>query len=134
MHAFGISGIMADVGREEVKERSNDISGGAQAGGGSGYDRPSIKERPSWLSEAWIQMLVGNNLGEEGHSYNRANHMKLCTGIVEDVLDFTNADQDKTSSRFKEVHLWQTPPEILYSIPIDIRTSWNKFHALKQCY
>ena len=58
--------------------------------------------------------------------------MKLWTGIVEEALDLTNAYQSKSSSRVKEGHLWQTLPEILYSMPIYIGTSWKKFHALKQ--
>ena len=57
--------------------------------------------------------------------------MKLWTGIVEEALDLTHADKDKKSSRVKGGNLWQTLPEILYSIPIDIRTSWKKTHALK---
>ena len=32
MHAFGISGIMSDVGGEEGEEEINDVSGKAQAG------------------------------------------------------------------------------------------------------
>ena len=58
--------------------------------------------------------------------------MKLRTGIVEEALALTDTNQAKASIRVKEVHLWQTPPEILYPMPIDIRTSWKKFHALKQ--
>ena len=83
MHAFGISGIGADVGREEGGEGSNDVSVEAQACEGGGDDIPISKEGPSWQSESWLQMLVGKNLGKEGHSDNHSNNMKLRTGIVE---------------------------------------------------
>ena len=76
-------------------------------------------------------MPAGENLGEEGRAYHRAKNMKLWTGIFEESLALTNDDQFKAPSRVQEVHFWKTPPEILYSMPIEIRTSWNKFHALK---
>ena len=106
MHAFGRSGIVTDVCREEGEERSNDVSVESEAGEGGGDDRPSGEEGPSCQSEAWIHMLVGKNLVEEGHAYNRAKNMKLQTGIVEEALDLTDANQAKYSSRVKEVHLW----------------------------
>ena len=58
--------------------------------------------------------------------------MKLRTGIFEEALALTNANQAKASSRFKEGYLYQIPPEVLYSIPIGIRKSWKKFHALEK--
>ena len=79
MHAFGISGIVEDVGREEGKERINYLYGKAQAGEGGCDDRPSSKELPSWRREYWLQMLVGKDLNEEGRAYNRVNNMKLWT-------------------------------------------------------
>ena len=134
MHAFVISVIGADVGREEGEKGRNDVSGKAQADERGGDDRPSSEEGPSLRSEAWLQMIVGKKLGEEGHAYHRSKNMKLRTGFVEEALDLTEADQAKASSRVKEGHLWKILPEILYSMPIDIRTSWKKYHGLKQFY
>ena len=79
-------------------------------------------------------MLAGNNLGKEGHVYHHAKNMKLRTGIVEEALAHNNANQDKSSIHVKEGHLWKTRPEILHSMPIDIRTSWKKSHALKNSF
>ena len=70
MHAFGISDIVADVGREEDEERFNDVFGKSQAGEVSVDNIPNSEEGPSYRSEACIQMPVGENLGDEGHDYN----------------------------------------------------------------
>ena len=51
-------------------------------------------------------MLVGKNLGKEGHDYHREKNIKLRTGIVGEELTLTDADQAKSSSRVKEGHLW----------------------------
>ena len=48
------------------------------------------------------QKLVEKNLGEEGHAYHHAKNIKLRTGIVEEALALTDADQAKASSRVKE--------------------------------
>ena len=47
-------------------------------------------------------MLVGKNLVEEGHAYNRAKNMKLQTGIVEEALDLTDANQSTRHDIFKD--------------------------------
>ena len=106
MHAFGISGIGADVGRELGEEGINDVSGKSKAGERGGDNRPSSEEGPSWRSEAWLRMLVGKNLGKEGHDYHREKNIKLRTGIVGEELALTDADQAKSSSCVKEGHLW----------------------------
>ena len=79
MHDFGISGIRADVRRKEGEEGVNCVSSESQAGEGGGDNRPSSEEGPSWRSEAWLQMLVGKNLGDEGHAYHRAKNMRILT-------------------------------------------------------
>ena len=114
MHTFGISGIISDVGIEEVEEGRNDVSGKAQAGEVGGENISSIKEGPSCRQEAQLNMLVGKNLVEQGRAYLSANNMKLWTGVFEAALAITDVDQAKASSRVKEGHLCQTPPEILY--------------------